>query len=169
MMINIASVSFYFDQVEDRIRLIGNLDNSEPRADFWLTRRLVIRLLDLAMELIQKTSSNVSQAPTEHKGAMAQFEHDQAQKAPEAVIAKQEDHSEYHADILRRMDISFKDGRYRLSFFTHETDDAVAVSTLSYEELHQTLHWLHRGSQYLEWGVAPSLFAPEDIAAHRLQ
>jgi hypothetical protein len=168
-MINIASVSFYFDQVEDRIRLIGNLDNPDPRADFWLTRRLVIRLLDLAMELIQKTSTKVSQAPTEHKGAMAQFEHDSAQPKPEQVIAKQEDHSAYKAEILRRMDISYKDGRYRLTFFTHETDDPVAVSTLSYQELHQTLHWLHRGSQFLEWGVSPSLFAEHDSSANRLQ
>jgi hypothetical protein len=168
-MINIASVSFYFDQVEDRIRLIGNLDNSDPRADFWLTRRLVIRLLDMSMELIQKTSSKVNQAPTEHKGAMAQFEHDSAQQKPESVIAKQEDHSAYHADILRRMDISYKDGRYRLSFFTHEKEEAVAVSTLNYQELHQTLHWLHKGSQFLEWGASPSLFADQDSSANRLQ
>jgi hypothetical protein len=168
-MVNIASVSFFFDQVEDRIRLIGNLDNQGPRVDFWLTRRLVMRLLEMSLELVQKTSQQVNQVPVEHQGAMAQFEHDQAQQAPNIQSADSQNHDEHPASILRRLDISYQDGRYRLSFFSHGTDEMQAVSILSYQELHQTLHWLHRGSLKLDWGASASLFDGLENSPQRLQ
>jgi hypothetical protein len=168
-MVNIASVSFFFDQVEDRIRLIGNLENQGPRVDFWLTRRLVIRLLELSLELVQKTSQQVNKVPVQHQGAMAQFEHDQAQQAPTIQSAESQNHGEHPASILRRLDISFQDGRYRLSFFVHGVEEMQAVSVLSYQELHQTLHWLHRGSLKLDWGSNASLFDGLESSPQRLQ
>jgi hypothetical protein len=75
-MTNIGSFTFQYDQSEDRIRLIGNMNNGQPRVDFWLTRRLCLRILGAADELIRQTSKQVSRTAPEHREAVAQFEHD---------------------------------------------------------------------------------------------
>ncbi|MCJ8300964.1 MAG: hypothetical protein MJK13_18805, partial [Pseudomonadales bacterium] len=67
--------------------------------------------------------------------------------------------SEIEPKILRRLDISCKDQRYQLSFFLSGSEEAVAVSSLSYSQLHQLLSLIHRGALALEWGVESSLFA----------
>lgn len=166
-MINLASLSFHFDPLEDRIRLIGNLANGQPRLDFWLTRRLVLRLLEASTDLIRQTSSNVSQTPASHQPAMAQFEHDQAQQQASIQREQAGQHDE-PAHLLQRLDISYRQERYQLSFFETGESQPVAFSYLNYQEMHQVLHWLHKGCRELEWGVAASLFDQDQVLA-RLQ
>ncbi len=162
-MINLASLSFHFDPVEDRIRLIGNLSNSHQRIDFWLTRRLVLRLLDASDQLIKKTSEKVSQMPAEHQSAMAQFEHDEAQQQQSVLKEESLDHTDETVQLLQRLDISFRDGRYQLGFFENGQAEATGFSILSYAEMHQILHWLHKGCQQLEWGAPSVLFDSGEI------
>jgi len=166
-MTNIGSFTFQYDQGEDRIRLIGNLSNGQPRIDFWLTRRLCLRILAAADQLIRKTSAQVSRSPLEHRDAMAQFEHDKARQALQVQEAPLETQAE--AAVLHRLDASFRGGRYQLSFFTEDSEAAVAVSILNYAELHQVLHLIHRGSQSLEWGGPAQLFGSEIPVSQTLQ
>ncbi|SIT11910.1 hypothetical protein [Neptunomonas antarctica] len=168
-MINIVSLSFHFDPVEDRIRLIGNLDNGQERVDFWLTRRLVLKLLEAAPRLVQQTSETVSQVPLEHQAAMAQFEHDKAQQTQTVRQDVRLIHTDYHATILRRLDISFLQGNYRLGFFVGDQDEMFGFSMLTHQEMHQILFWMHNGCLQLDWGVAASLFDLNDQAPSRLQ
>ena len=168
-MINLASLSFHFDAIEDRIRLIGNLDNGQQRIDFWLTRRLVLRLLDASPKLLQKTSEQVSRTPFEHQSAMVQFEHDEAQQTQ--LIRQDENlsHKDMEALLLKRLDISFQKEQYRLSFFVADDSPLFAFSILSRQEMHQILHWIHKGCLQLEWGVSNSLFTPNEQIPTRLQ
>lgn len=62
-MITINTFTFQFDFAEDRIRLVGNLDNDAPRIDFWLTRRLALRLLEAGNQMVQQTSQRVAESP----------------------------------------------------------------------------------------------------------
>jgi len=169
-MIDISAFSFHYDEFQDRIRLIGNLENGQQRIDFWLTRRLTLRLLDAAMELISKTSKAVTEAPVELRPAMAQFEHEQASQA--ASISKEKrraDHRNHPVEVLSRLDISYQGSRYKLSFFLAEQDEPCALSLLSYQEMHQVLHWIHRGAETLDWGTAKSLFGEQDQFTATLQ
>lgn len=168
-MINLASLSFHFDAIEDRIRLIGNLDNGQQRVDFWLTRRLVLRLLEASPKLLQKTSEQVSRTPFEHQSAMVQFEHDEAQLAQLVRQDTSLSHKEFEATLLRRLDISFQKEQYRLSFFVADDAPLFAFSVLSRQEMHQILHWMHKGCLQLDWGVSSSLFALNEQAPTRLQ
>lgn len=158
-MLSIAAFTFNYDQVEDRILLVGNLNNNQERIDFWLTRKLVLRLLAAAPELVEKTSDDVVTMPKEHRSQMAQFHHDNAQqtlnvqKEEEKVVAQ-------GGLLLSRLDISHQKGRYRILFFSH-SEEPVAVSVLSYEELHQMLHLIHKGAQALNWGAQSVLFEAE--------
>ncbi|WP_286237059.1 hypothetical protein [Neptuniibacter halophilus] len=155
-MLKIGTFTFNYDSVEDRILLVGNLHNESPRIDFWLTRKLVLRLLSAAPELIEKTSSEIADVPQQHRAQLAQFHHENARQTLQGM---QEDGALVATthDLLSRLDISHRDGMYRLTFFTG-SDDPVAVSTLRYDELHQVLHLLHQGAKALDWGVAPALF-----------
>jgi hypothetical protein len=166
-MINIGSFTFQYDQSEDRIRLIGNMSNGQLRIDFWLTRRLCLRILGAADQLVRQTSKQVSRSPVEHQEAMAQFEHEQAREALQVHEAPLQTRSQ--AAVLHRLDASFRDGRYQLSFFTGDGDQAVAVSVLNYAELHQVLHLLHRGCQSLDWGAPAQLFDTNTPASQTLQ
>ncbi len=168
-MINLASLSFHFDVVEDRIRLIGNLDNGQQRVDFWLTRRLVLRLLDASPKLLLQTSEKVSRTPFEHQSAMAQFEHDEAQQAQLVRQDASLTHKDFEALLLRRLDISFQKEQYRLSFFVSDDAECFAISVLSRQEMHQILHWMHKGCLQLKWGVSNSLFDLNEQPTTRLQ
>ncbi|MFC6671025.1 hypothetical protein [Marinobacterium aestuariivivens] len=166
-MLNIASFTFQYDQHEDRIRLIGNLSNGQPRIDFWLTRRLCLRILGAADQLVQQTSERVSHSPREHRGAMAQFEHEQARQAMQVEEAPLKTRD--RAMLLHRLDASFRDGRYQLTFFAGDREEAAATSILNYAELHQVLHLIHRGCEVLEWGAPPKLFSSGAEEAPTLQ
>ncbi len=165
-MQSIAAFTFKYDQFEDRILLIGNLENQNPRIDFWLTRKLVMRLLGGTQELIEKTAGVVQNAPEQHKTQLAQFHHDHAlqnldvERLDQAVTAQD-------ARLLTRIDISFNNEQYRLLFFSGG-EEAIAVSVLTYNELHQILYLLHKGALELEWGVASRLFASE-LSSNTLQ
>lgn len=166
-MLNIGSFTFQYDQHEDRIRLIGNLNNGQPRIDFWLTRRLCLRILGAADQLVSQTSERVSKSPRAHREAMAQFEHEQARAAMQATEAPLE--TRQQARLLHRLDASFRDGRYQLTFFGGESEEAVATSILNYAELHQVLHLIHHGCKVLDWGAPAKLFSVSDEAAPTLQ
>ena len=168
-MINLASLSFYFDVIEDRIRLIGNLDNGQQRVDLWLTRRLVMRLLDASPTLLQQTSENIGRVPLEHQNAMAQFEHDQAKQTQSVRHESHFEHKDFNASILRRLDISFQKGQYRLSFYVGGQNEVFGSSVLSHQEMHHILHWMHKGCLHLDWGGTASLFDAEEKAPGRLQ
>ena len=168
-MTNLASLSFHFDAVEDRIRLIGNLDNGQQRTDFWLTRRLVLRLLDASPKLLQQTSEKVSRTPFEHQSAMAQFEHDVAQQTRPVRQDTNLIHKDFQAHLLKRLDISFQKEQYRLSFFVADDAQLFAFSVLTRQEMHQILHWMHKGCLQLEWGVSSSLFVLNGHGPTRLQ
>ncbi|MBV1788107.1 hypothetical protein KQ940_08570 [Marinobacterium sp. D7] len=168
-MVNIGAFTFQFDQVEDRIRLVGNLDNGQQRIDFWLTRRLAKLLLDGGNELVQKTSRRVSESPSEFKDATAQFEHEQAKAVLDASNHPVPTGRGTEAKLLHRVDFSFKGGRYRLRLYTHDNPETVAaVSVLTYAELHQILHLIHTGCEILKWDIAEPFSAFAGSAA-RLQ
>lgn len=158
-MLNIGAFTFNYDHVEDRILLIGNLNNKQPRIDFWLTRKLVLCLLEAAKGLVEKTSEDIANLPEQQKSQMAQFHHEQAQHEldvePEAEVEAQS------GGLLYRLDISNQADRYKLIFFDVQ-DEPLASSILSYQELHQVLYLLHRGAKALDWGVDDELFgAPQ--------
>ena len=156
-MLNIAAFTFNYDQIEDRILLVGNLSNNQPRIDFWLTRKLVLRLLDAAQQLVEVTSNTISDAPAQHKADLAQFHHDNAQQV---LNVEREDQrvAPSEPQLLSRLDFSHTQGKYRLLFFSGG-EQPLAISILSYDELHQIFHLLHRGAQALDWGAKEHLFS----------
>ncbi|EPJ47062.1 MAG: hypothetical protein OFPI_32700 [Osedax symbiont Rs2] len=175
--IRIEAFTFEYNELQDRIRLTGNLYTEGEEVSFWFTRRLALRLLNAAVELVKKTSPSIANLPAEHQGAMALFEHQSAQLESDNITetasndseGSQASASEAEPKILRRLDISCKDQSYQLSFFLSGSETAVAVSKLTYAQLHQLLSLIHRGALALDWGVETSLFASASGAPVTLQ
>ncbi|PIE24949.1 MAG: hypothetical protein CSA60_02135 [Neptuniibacter caesariensis] len=155
-MLNIGAFTFRYDHLQDRILLVGNFSNGQQRIDFWLTRKLVLRLLEGAQNLLEKTSEEIGEAPQQHKAHLAQFHHENAQQNLNAE-REVEGIATIDGHLLSRLDISHQDGRYRMLFFSG-SDQPSAFSVVTYAELHQILHFLHQGALTLDWGVSPVLF-----------
>ncbi|MDI3325735.1 hypothetical protein QKW35_15250 [Pontibacterium granulatum] len=158
-MNNIATITFHYDPIEDRILLVGNFNNNQPRCDFWLTRNITLKLLGALSTLVQKNSNHVASAPSEHQSGLAQFEHEQAQVdmqlQPEPQLRKKG-----VPGLLYKVDVSHQGQRYQVRFYEHGNDVATAQAQLTHKELHQVLSLLHRGALELDWGVDDQLFDP---------
>lgn len=158
-MNNIATITFHYDPVEDRILLVGNFQNNQPRCDFWLTRNITLKLLNGLSSLVQKTSAHIATAPREHQSGLAQFEHEQAQidmqLQPEANLPEGGS-----PGLLDKVDVSHQGQRYQMRLYEHGNDEVIAQAQLTHSELHQVLSLLHRGALELNWGVGNQLFDP---------
>lgn len=164
-MLNIAAFTFNYDPLEDRILLVGNYNNGQQRIDFWLTRKLILRLLSAAGELVEKTSDDIVEVPEQYKANLAQFHHDHAQNRLQSEGGMEQLSQQIEAKdpkLLNRLDISHQNGNYRMLFYAGG-DQPLAVSILTYNELHQILHLIHRGAVTLEWGVDSQLFQATSI------
>lgn len=181
--LRIEAFTFEFNEVQDRIRLSGNLFIEGEEVSFWVTRRLALRLLSAAKELVEKTSPSIVNTPSDHRSAMAEFEHESAQKAvqsslqthhkdanfKDAPMASEDPSEAIESNILSRVDISFKGKHYRLSFFVDAKNEAAAYSDIEYNQLHQILSLIHQGALKLDWGVGDKLFTSSTSATHTLQ
>lgn len=156
-MQNIAAITFHYDAIEDRILLIGNLNNTHPRCDFWLTRSITLKLLNALGGLVRQTSQQIAAAPAEYQSGLAQFEHEQAQQNMQVTPEKEQPVADA-PQLLHKMDISHQDQRYQLIMFGADGSKPIAAAVLSHDELHQILSLLHRGAVELNWGVDVHLF-----------
>ncbi len=156
-MQNIAAITFHYDPIEDRILLVGNLNNTQPRCDFWLTRNITLKLLDALSSLVRKTSAQVATAPSEHQSGLAQFEHEQAQQSMQLVPESSVPESQAPG-LLCKVDVSHQGKRYQVRLYEQGSEEATAQALLTHDELHQILSLLHRGALELSWGVDIQLF-----------
>jgi hypothetical protein len=182
--LRIEAFTFEYNEVQDRIRLSGNLYNDGEEVSFWVTRRLALKLLKATTTLVEKTSPAIANAPSDHRSAMAEFEHQSAQMASSDAVESHSENANFEdspsksdtsrevivSKILSRVDISFKDKHYKLSFFVESEKQAAAYSVIEYNQLHQVLSLIHRGAVKLDWGVDSNLFSHGDEkTTHTLQ
>jgi hypothetical protein len=89
----LTSVTFVYVMQEDRI--LAAINPGRPEAwSCWLTRRVVLALLERVAELLATTSALAQRTPLEHRGDLAVFERDTAM----AKTAKRMSHTP--ADLL---------------------------------------------------------------------
>ena len=175
-MINIEAFTFDYDEVEDRIRVSGNLYNGLPAISFWLTRKLTLKLLNAAEGLVHKTSPVIVKTPAQHKSAMALFEHQNAELALASAIKHRSAEKSEHpvvketpvTQILGRLDISYRPEKYTFKFYGID-ESPLATSVVGYNEFHQLLSLMHRGALHLNWGVDQQLFVHTQSAEFTLQ
>lgn len=105
-----------------------------------------------------KPPNELPKAPVEFRQATARFEHEEARQNMEVSSQPIPSSVATTPELLQRIDLAHKDGRYQLRLFGQDDPDEIAaVSVMTYPELHQFLHLIHAGADRLDWD-APELF-----------
>lgn len=68
-----TSLTFHYEQTEDRILAVVNIDG-ENTAGYWLTRRMTLTLIDHANPYLDKMSPVVSKTPFEMRAELSEME-----------------------------------------------------------------------------------------------
>ena len=153
----LKTVTFVYDTKEDRI--LAAINAGHPEAwSCWLTRRLVLTLLERAAEFISSTSALAQRAPADFRGEFVAFERDAAiaktagamSNTPADVLKS----SATAAELAERLTISNLGDRFRLELCGQSGGGAGGAPTRA--ELQRILQMLQAEVAKAGWLFAPA-------------
>jgi hypothetical protein len=153
----LKSASFAYKVREDRILAVVNPNTPEAWA-CWLTRRLVLALLERGAEFLASTSPLAKRAPSEARGELAAFERDTAMArtaqsmtyGPADVLSA----PPIAAELANRLTISNLGDNMRLEL--HGESGGGAVGVMLRAELQRILQMLQIEVNRGTWLAAPA-------------
>lgn len=128
----LTTITFAYDPREDRVLAAVNLGLPEPWS-CWLTRRMVLALLDRALEFVASTSTLVQRTAAPHRPQVAAFEREAAiartapamsRPAPEALKA-----TATSTELMQKVNLTQQGERFHLEFLGNAGGGANAVVT----------------------------------------
>jgi len=138
----LKTVTFSYDTREDRILAAINLGRPEAWS-CWLTRRLLLALLERAPQLFARTSALAQRAPAEIRGEVVAFERDAAivetAKAMTSTPTDELKQSTATAELATKLSISGQGDSIRMEL---QGESGGAVATLSRAELQRIFQML---------------------------
>lgn len=161
-MTPIHNITFFFNEVEDRISLRCILKD-QALVELLLTRRLTGPLLEKLAKSLLKTSEMAASLPTrlqeevimmEHARALAHIAAQATQsggnaKPVDSDREKQGDH------LLTRVDFQPQPDSCTLLFFSNGSDSAFTAITFNRAQLHWFVDTLDRFAQRADWEIGP--------------
>ena len=148
----LSSVSFSYVVEEDRILAAVNASDSDAWS-CWLTRRLVLGLLDRAEEFLVTTSALMKQAPSEVRDELIIFEREAAMAStakkmsstPPDVLTKRAT----AAELADRLTISSQRDRFRVEL--HGVKGGGAAGFFARAELQRLFQMLQAQVAKADW------------------
>jgi hypothetical protein len=148
----LTSVSFSYAVTEDRIVAVVNAGDSDAWS-CWLTRRLVLALLDRAEEFLVTTSALMKQAPSEVRDELIVFEREAAMAStarkmsstPPDVLTQRAT----AAELAERLTISSQADRFRVELHGVKEDGAAGVFARA--ELQRFFQMLQAQAAKADW------------------
>jgi len=124
----------------------------------WMTRRLVLALLERAEKFVANTSPLAQRASVDHRSDVVAFEHDAAiartakamSRTPPAVLKM----SATSAELAKRLTISSEGERFR--FELHGESGGSAAGMLTRAELQRILQMLQSEVTRVGWSAPPT-------------
>lgn len=155
----LKSVAFSYDPREDRILAAINAGGADAWS-CWLTRRMVLALLERVPPAIARTSGATRKAPAEFRGELIAFERDAAlaktakslTRTETAVVAK----TAASAELADRLGISRQGRGFRLDFCGAQGGGAAGL--IQRAELQRILQMLEEEAVKANWhsaGIKP--------------
>lgn len=167
----LKSVNFSYVAQEDRVLAAINPGNAEAWS-CWLTRRLVLALLERAADFLATTSTLVRQAPADLRGELVTFEREAAIAMTAKAMSRTPAHvlkaSATAAELAERLTISSQANGFRLEL--HGGNGGGAAGLLARAELQRFLQMLHAEVTKAGWLDSPaklSTTAAPEIAGQR--
>jgi len=152
----LKSINFSYVAVEDRILAAINPGGAEAWS-CWLTRRLVLALLDRTSEFLASTSPVVQQVPAAVRGELATFEREAAMastaKAMSTTPADVIKASKIAAELAEGLKISSQPNGFRVELQGEKAVGAAGLFTRA--ELQRFLQMLQAEVAKASWFEAP--------------
>lgn len=135
----LREISLRYDLKEDRIQLIGNISSQKSRIDFWVTRRVTIKLLDSLSDIL-----NFHTIHTTCKQS--------TQKTGRKKIEKRKIDKIENIELLEKINfiIDKKRGLYRVKFLSKQKE---AVLTMNKDSFSGFVQLLTNNIPWAEWGI----------------
>jgi hypothetical protein len=148
----LKTVAFNYDTREDRILAGINLGHSEAWS-CWLTRRLVLALLERGSKFVASTSTLVQRAPADSRGELVAFEHDTAiaktAKAMKPTPTDVLNRSRGAAELAKQLRISIQGKSFQMELQGDSGDGAVGM--LTRDELQRIFQMLEAEVAKADW------------------
>lgn len=153
----LTSVTFVYVMREDRI--LAAINPGRPEAwSCWLTRRVVLVLLERVAELLANTSALAQRAPVELRGELVSFEHDAAMvktaKAMSHTPAEVLNASATAAELVDQLSISNQGDNFRVEL--RGINGGGAAGVLARAGLQRILQMLQDEVAKAGWLATPS-------------
>jgi len=151
----LKSINFSYVAPEDRI--LAAINPGDPEAwSCWLTRRLVLALLDRSSEFLASTSPLVQQVPAAVRGELATFEREAAMastaRAMSTTPADVIKASTIAAELAEGLKISSQPNGFRVELQGEKGVGAAGLLTRA--ELQRLLQMLHAEVARASWFAA---------------
>lgn len=146
MIVELKRATTEYIAVEDRIRLSGDVENASPVV-IWLTQRLVLRVLPLLLDWLDKQTD---------MPLRREVIHDFAQQAAQAGIKRQPPVStEAAREALLARSVNVTSGTELITLVFIADDEASARFNMTATQLRQWLSILHSVWMNAKWPSAP--------------
>jgi hypothetical protein len=153
----LTSITFIYQVKEDRVLAAINAGHAEAWS-CWLTRRLVLALLERAGEFVASTSAMAQRAPASFRGEFVAFEREAAIATTAKAMSKTPDDvlksSAIAAELADRVTISNQGDRFQLDLFGESGEGATGVLTRA--EIQRVLRMLQTVVAKAGWFAAPN-------------
>ena len=132
----LREISLRYDLKEDRIQLIGNISSQKSRIDFWVTRRVTIKLLDSLSDILNFHATCKQST----------------QKTGRKKIEKRKIDKRENIELLEKINfiIDKKRGLYRVKFLSKQKE---AVLTMNKDSFSGFVQLLTNNIPWAEWGI----------------
>jgi hypothetical protein len=160
-LLALKSITFAYDSREDRVLAVVN-PGRPPSWSCWLTRRLVLALLENAGKFLATTSTLVQRAAPEARGEIVAFEREAAvtKTAPGMSLTppKVLKTTVATAELVQKVTVAQQGERIRLEL--HGIAGGQSHANLAREELQRILQMLHVEVVKAGWVAGSNASAP---------
>jgi hypothetical protein len=158
----LKAINFSYVVEEDRV--LATINPGDPEAwACWLTRRLVLALLEPAADFLANTSALIQRAPADVRNDLVSFERDAAMAMTDQAMSVTPPEilkaSAQAAELAVRLTIASQAGHFRVELLGDKGGDAAGI--LARAELQRVLQMLHIEAAKAGWFAAPAVPSPQ--------
>ncbi len=160
-MIQAKKLTFQYDRVEDRLKLLVNYDSIDARIDFFITRAMLFRLIPAIEQMLIKGEESVL------KNNSQKDLKNSPQQAKENRLGRKQktDHStmqlldQERVFLLEKVDFQFAPKNSIVTMIFSAKNEPQCIAKLTSENFSQVMNAMIASVPHTSWGMAPNILA----------
>jgi hypothetical protein len=167
-IINITNITFSYNQKEDRLIFTINHNNIDQRIDFFVTRRMLIQLLEAFDHILINYCNNgklfkelynnqeILEENTDNKIDTNNINKEDNLKWEKSIPTKDLNFTKIkEAILLDSLSYNIKNNQITLKFISN--NKILAISKLDFNMFEKTLSSMMRVIPFVSWGISPNI------------